>query len=353
MISFIKIRAAFSTGRRGCDDPKRNNLKESESMNQRLISVIVAAFNVDKYLNRCIQSIVEQTYPDLEIILVDDGSTDRTGAICDDWANKDNRIIIIHKKNGGLSDARNTGIQRACGKWLGFVDADDYISANMYERLYQYRTEKGMTVCGFLIENNGNLQQCPGIKKTLQPREAVDLFIANELQGITYWGAYAWNKLYDRCLFENISYPEGKTYEDACIILDLVHQAESITFIPDCEYIYVQRPDSITHDNSNIISDLLSARLRQKEQLLKYWQMSDNRIEKLLALEYFSFLCRYACLSPKERDKYQEDAVKAWQMLKQSGYSHFPMKMKMRLFMYVCCPSLQFFMRKMKLIIKG
>ncbi len=99
------------------------------------------------------------------------------------------------------------------------MDADDYISPTMYERLYQHRTEKGMTVCGFLIENNGKPQYCPGIERTLQPREAVELYISNELQSIfrgrfTYWGSYAWNKLYDHCLFENIFYPKGKKYED-------------------------------------------------------------------------------------------------------------------------------------------
>ena len=104
-------------------------------MEQQLISIIVAAYNVEKYIDRCIQSLVLQTYPCLEIILVDDGSTDTTGEICDDWARRDKRIIVIHKENGGPSDARNAGIRQASGKWLGFVDGDDYVSATMYERL--------------------------------------------------------------------------------------------------------------------------------------------------------------------------------------------------------------------------
>ena len=327
-------------------------------MDQQLISVIVAAFNVENYLDRCINSLVMQTYPHLEIILVDDGSSDRSGSICDDWARRDERIKVIHKKNGGVSDARNTGIRNARGKWLGFVDADDCISPTMYERLYQHRTEKGMTVCGFLIEKNGNLQHCSGIKGTLQPREAVDLYIANELQsisqgGFTYWGSYPWNKLYDHCLFENIFYPEGKKYEDVCIILDLVQQAKSIKFIPDCEYIYIQRSDSTTHDTSTIVSDLLSARLLQKEQLLKYWQIKDNRIEQLLALEYFGTLRRYACLSQKERKKYQETGENAWQMVQKLGYDFFPVKLKVKLFIYVYCPGVQYILRKIKLKIKG
>ena len=326
-------------------------------MDQQLISVIVAAFNVEKYLDRCIKSLVMQTYSHLEIILVDDGSSDRSGSICDDWARRDERIKVIHKNNGGISDARNVGIRKAHGKWLGFVDADDYISPTMYERLYQHRTEKGMTVCGFLIEKDGNLQHCPGIEGTLHPRETVDLYLSNELQAtfrgeFTYWGSYAWNKLYDYSIFKNIFYPKGKKFEDVCIILDLVQQAVSIKFIPDCEYIYVQRTGSITHDMSIIMNDMLSARLRQKEQLCKYWQMTDNRIDRLLALEYFGTLRRYACLSQKERDKYKETAENTWQMVQKLGYDFFPLKMKVKLFMCVFCPSLYYILWKTKHAIK-
>ncbi len=327
-------------------------------MDQQLISIIVAAYNVEKYLDRCIKSLVMQTYPHLEIILVDDGSTDKTGLICDGWAHRDSRIRVIHKKNGGVSDARNTGIRNAQGKWLGFVDADDYISPTMYERLYQHRTEKGMTVCGFLIEKDGNLQHCPGIEGTLNPREAVDLYIANELYSgvhgvFTYWGSYPWNKLYDRVLFNRISYPVGKKYEDIYIILALVKQAKSIRFIHSCEYVYIQHPNSITHDVSNIVHDSLQARLLQKEQLSKYWKITDSRINKILSSEYFHILYRYACLSPGTRKKQQETAENAWQMVQKLGYDFFPVKMKVKLFMYVYCPSLQYVLRIIKLKIKG
>ena len=326
-------------------------------MDKQLISVIVTAFNIEKYLDRCLESIVTQTYPHLEIILVDDGSTDRTGSICDDWAGKDNRIIVIHKKNGGLSDARNTGVRQARGKWLGFVDGDDYISATMFECLYQHRTEKGITVCGFLIEKNGQLLQCPGINKTVQPLEAVDMYITNELQAryygvFTYWGSYSCNKLFDHCLFDNISYPVGKRFEDACVILDLVQKSEFITFISDCEYIYVQHSNSITHDISNVVTELLYARLYQKEQLSKYWNMTDSRMDKLISVEYYEILYRYACLTPKERENCRGTAAEAWKILQERGYDYFPVKLKIKLFMCVFCPDLFYLLRKIKLRIK-
>ena len=102
-----------------------------------LISVIVPVYKVERYLCRCVDSIIAQTYTNLQIILVDDGSPDGSGAICDDYAAKDSRITVIHKKNGGLSDARNAGLVAACGSYIGFVDSDDYIAVDMYEKLYK------------------------------------------------------------------------------------------------------------------------------------------------------------------------------------------------------------------------
>ena len=104
-------------------------------MSNVMLSIIVPVYNVEKYIGKCIESIVNQTYKDLEIILVDDGSTDNSGKICDEWARKDKRIKVIHKKNGGLSDARNAGLDICTGDYIGFVDSDDYIELNMYEDL--------------------------------------------------------------------------------------------------------------------------------------------------------------------------------------------------------------------------
>ena len=117
-------------------------------MDGQLISIIVACYNVEKYLDRCIDSIVRQSYSNLEIILVDDGSTDKTGEICDKWVKKDARVKVLHRKNGGPSDARNAGIRGSKGKWLGFVDGDDYILPAMYSELYAHRVEGGIAVCG-------------------------------------------------------------------------------------------------------------------------------------------------------------------------------------------------------------
>lgn len=319
-------------------------------MDDKLISVIVPAFNAELYLDRCVESLVRQTYSHLEIILIDDGSTDKTGGICDNWANKDSRIIVIHKKNGGLSDARNAGIQRARGKWIGFVDGDDYVLPTMYERLYRYRVEQGITVCGYQIEEGGTLHLYPATDKILSHWKAVDLYLENELQSLccgsfTYWGAYAWNKLYDRNLFASVLFPIGKKYEDMYIILDLIHRASSIRFISDCEYIYVRHPGSITREIVDIVHDSLQARLHQKEQLLKYWQISDVRMEKLLACEYYYILSRYASLSPAKRKQQEETAVKVWKKLQKQGYDFFPIKKKIYLFLCIHYPNLFYLLK--------
>ncbi len=106
-------------------------------MEEKLVSVIVAVYNIEEYLPRCVESIMHQTYRKLEIILVDDGSTDGSGDICDEYAGKDDRILVIHKKNGGLSDARNAGLERASGDYIGFVDGDDWIEEGMYRAMYE------------------------------------------------------------------------------------------------------------------------------------------------------------------------------------------------------------------------
>ena len=327
-------------------------------MEQQLISIIVAAYNVEKYLDKCVESLINQTYSHLEIILVDDGSTDRTPSICDNWSRRDCRVQVIHKRNGGLSDARNVGIKRATGRWLGFVDGDDYVLPEMYERLYRSRLEKGITVCGFISEKNNDKQLYPAIEEKLNPSEAINLYLMNELNGhyrgrFTYWGSYAWNKLYDRHLFKSISYPVGKKYEDMYIIFDLIHQSDAIQFISYCGYVYVQHVNSITHENDTIVHESLKARQWQKEQLWKYWNIVDSRMEQLIDCEYFLILYRYACQSVKKRKHNRVIADRAWERLKKSEVRCFPKMMKQKLILFVYFPSIVRFFKKLKSRFEG
>lgn len=180
---------------------------------KELISVIIPVYNVEKYLNKSIESVIKQTYKELEIILVDDGSTDSSGKICDEFAQKDDRIKVIHKKNGGLSDARNAGISEAKGKYLGFIDSDDYIDKNFYEILYNVlkKYNSDISICKHretytdYEENTSKLEIKEQVFNTEQALKELLLF--GEVNN------YAWNKLYKKELFNEINYPVGKKWK--------------------------------------------------------------------------------------------------------------------------------------------
>ncbi len=191
---------------------------------QELISVIIPVYKVEKYLERCIDSVINQTYTNLEIILVDDGSPDNCGKICDEYAKKDRRIKVIHKENGGLSSARNAGIDVAKGRYLSFVDSDDYVNEKFIERLYE-----------LLKEYDADISQCDfvktsGEKPDVDTEEVVNVYDSISLLDSMYeigsvHFVVAWNKLYKSELFKEIRYPEGKIHEDEAIIHLLIHKA--------------------------------------------------------------------------------------------------------------------------------
>ncbi len=219
-----------------------------------LISVIVPVYKVEKYLDKCIKSITNQTYTNLEIILVDDGSPDKCGMLCDLWCSRDKRIKVIHKKNGGLSDARNVGITEARGKYVGFVDSDDYIEPDMYERLMYalIETQADISTCYAITEINGE-STC--VKKNnrcfiLNSYEALeDLFVQNK-----YLRHAAWNKLYCREIFMYINFPVGRLFEDAAIMYRIFTNIQKIVCLDSQLYHYVIRDGSITNNKYNIKS---------------------------------------------------------------------------------------------------
>ena len=210
-----------------------------------LISIIVPVYNVEKYLAKCIDSIICQTYKNIEILLVDDGATDNSGSICDEYAKKDERIRVIHKQNGGLSDARNRGIIESRGELLGFIDSDDYIDVDMYEVLYNTMKvhDADMSMCGVYELYEG--QKVTQVEKAedfcTDAETAMKIVIDGQ---INY--AYAVNKLYKRELFDEIRYPVGKIIEDAFVILFLLEKTKRVAFTNLRKYYYFHRENSIT-----------------------------------------------------------------------------------------------------------
>ena len=224
-----------------------------------LISVIIPVYNVKTYLQDCIESVLRQTYRNLQIILVDDGSTDASGEMCDQYAKKDSRITVIHKKNGGLSDARNVGIEYAQGEYIGFVDSDDWIDVDMYQKLLSLilETEADIAVCE-AIEVYGDTYYSRASNQKLllaDKQKALDiLFEGNKYK------CHAWNKLYRKKLFSNIQFPVGRYYEDIFVMHLLYDHSNRIAFLDEGLYYYRQRENSIVHTlNVKAYMDLLEA----------------------------------------------------------------------------------------------
>lgn len=213
------------------------------------LSIIVPIYKIESYLRRCIDSILAQTFTDFELILVDDGSPDGCGAICDAYRRQDSRIKVIHKKNGGLSDARNAGLDIAQGRYIGFIDGDDMISPHMYRRLVSLLEQFNADIVstGFKnIDQNGNIMgQYPQLDQPkVYHRED---YIQNFYPDIK-WEIFAsaCNKLYRRHLFDHIRFPVGKLYEDSFIQLPLYDLCETIVVDSEHHYhYYTTRNDSI------------------------------------------------------------------------------------------------------------
>lgn len=217
------------------------------SQEKALISIIIPVYKVEKYLEKCIQSLINQTYENLQIILVDDGSPDNCGKICDEYAKKDHRIEVIHKSNGGLSDARNKGLEIAKGEYIGFVDSDDYIEADMYEVLYnllkQYNAD--VSICNFYTVSQGKIaikNAENGIKEYNRIEILKEVLLDNNIQ------SYAWNKLYKKELFDEIKYPVGKKYEDIGTTFYLLEKCNKVVVTGKPEYYYINRQDSIVNN---------------------------------------------------------------------------------------------------------
>ncbi|RST72559.1 glycosyltransferase [Siminovitchia acidinfaciens] len=207
-----------------------------------IISIIVPIYNVEQYLNKCIDSILAQTFTKFELILVNDGSPDNCGEICDQYKLKDNRVKVIHKKNGGVADARNAGIDVAKGNYIGFVDSDDWIEPNMYEILYDLIVEHktGISACSIQSPTNDKKVNSDEIN-ILDSGTAINLIYEGKPPGFG-----PCNKLYLKNLFQEIRFPINRDYDDAAIMYQLFDKAEKIVMVDFPLYNYTYRDSSIT-----------------------------------------------------------------------------------------------------------
>lgn len=212
-------------------------------MQMELISVVVPIYNVENYIEKCLDSIINQSYRNLEIILIDDGSTDKSSEICDRYKQDDERIMVIHKQNGGLSSARNAGLNIASGEYIGFVDSDDYIEYDMFELLLQKSINMQVDIvgCGVNFINNNSVikRYCENEEKIINSFEAVIQILENKNCNAV------WNKLYKRDIFNDINFEEGKLYEDTFLLPKVFSKKLKVMFINQCKYNYFIRSNSI------------------------------------------------------------------------------------------------------------
>lgn len=241
-----------------------------------LISLVVPIYNVEKYLDKCIKSLIDQTYNNIEIILVNDGSTDNSIEICEKWRKLDSRIIIINKENGGLSDARNFGINVANGRYLCFIDSDDFVGKDMIKKLYESikKYKADISICNrYHIFDNGN-------KFIKFKQNEDDLVMTNEeaifqMNNFEYFDMSVCTKMFKKELFDDLKFPKGKISEDFYVMYKLLDKSTVIIYISEPLYYYYQRSGSISK-NREINYDFIKAAYEQCQYVEKKYPNLKN-----------------------------------------------------------------------------
>lgn len=310
-----------------------------------MISIIVPVYNVEPWLRQCIESIICQTYRNLDIILIDDGSTDGSVAICDEYAAKDARVRVFHTENRGLSGARNFGIERAMecsSEYIGFVDGDDWIEPDMYEILLRYAEESGSEVvnCGFFFDYQ---LQAPKMKLPLSgdvwlnSTEAIKAFIKGSI------GRSVWCKLWKKDCFADIRFPQGHVFEDAATIYKVFYYINSVRSVPFALYHYRIREGSIIHSHTlgNKIDYWLAVKARREFLLNDCRFNTDVEVIERALLSCANAIVEtwkwYYISTNKEREKYalqmEEMRCFSQQNFPWFGKHDWPLKLQFCIFM--------------------
>lgn len=256
-----------------------------------LLSVIITIYNVEPHIKKCIESVLSQDYDNLEIILIDDGSKDNSGEICDEFVKQDNRVVVVHQENNGVSAARNHGISKASGEYIAFIDGDDYIDSMMYETLMSniIKYNADISACGYhdVYANRIISSQEEVVVDLFKKEDAIKLlFGKNDKIKV-----FTWNKVYKKRIFEKIKFPIGEIYEDVAIILDILSECDRIVATNQPLYYYVHRDTSITKkqytykDNAGIV-----ASQRNFEYISAHYNGYEDNSKIYLCKMYFLIL---------------------------------------------------------------
>lgn len=271
-------------------------------MRQEKVSVIVPVYNVERYLRECLDSIIAQTYRNMEIILVDDGSKDLSGKICDEYQQKDCRIQVIHKENQGLSLARKSGVDQARGSYVVFVDSDDYVSKSFVETQVDEleQTKADMVVTGFQMVKEGRLETtiAPGSKETISSEEMQERFLRQE-----QYVNSMWNKLYRMQIIKEVEFPSEILFEDFAVIYKIIEKCRTVRLSTEILYFYRLRENSImTQEFSLKKLDLL----KNCDEMKKYMEQWHPDKYKLIA-----YCDMYCCFTTLRRMVFSKNRYKA------------------------------------------
>ena len=300
---------------------------------EALISVIIPIYKAEKYIEKCVKSVLNQTYSNLEIILVEDGSPDRSGRICDELAKQDSRILVIHKENGGAATARNAGLDKMRGTYVAFVDADDYMEPNYIETLYKTLSEHQaqVSVCGFkTVDEHGNAMVIDALHDEASDNNNSDSsikryngneIILQDLQG--HWEHVApWGKLYSAELFQGVRYPHWPAYEDEHVFIQIFDKVEKVAVGTEKLYYYVQHTGSLMNTEYN--DKQRSTRLTMWRERIAYYNDGIQKHKELyncILQAYLAWLVLFLAQNAHKMKKEQSAELK--QEIKKYFFSVF------------------------------
>ena len=271
-----------------------------------MISIIIPVFNVEAYVRKCLDSVVNQTYKDLEILVIDDGSTDGSGKICDEYK-KDDRVSVFHTENHGLSAARNFGLDNANGEWIGFVDSDDWIEPDMYEVLLNRAEETGADIveCGYYYEYPKKTEERKKIDCLISGKEAVGELLQKKLSDVV------WDKLWRKECFEKIRFPENRVFEEYATTYRVFLETNTICDLPVSKYHYFQREGSLskTHEMDNLVCYWLSHRERYEELYDRVDEVSQKKLLRNCASAAGRVWAYYCDCNKEEQIKYHNFVI--------------------------------------------
>lgn len=282
---------------------------------EKLISIVLPIYNVEKYIEKCMDSVLNQTYKNIEVILVDDGSPDRCPKICEEYAKKDNRIKVVHKENGGLSDARNAGIKVANGEYITFIDSDDYVDEDYVEFLYNNieKTNADIAIGAHrvLYDSGKVIEKATHENSVLKPKEVLERILYDDGIDLSAWG-----KLYKISLFDDIKFPKGRIFEDSATTYMLVDKAKKIAVNSESKYNYIIRKDSISNASfSPKKMDLITSTREMSEYIKNKYPDLEKAANRRLMYAYLSTLSQLA----KCKEKYPKEEKEMTTYIKKHG----------------------------------